>query len=358
MENVFEHNIKLDNHVITKLLEQNDKRALFIYTFALRWNIERLCVPTQISFILDLLGKQPVATNIKTVRNSLKVLVGMKLIEVYSDITLKTLMKEAEMESLNKNDYIFIVAKESLSEENYTLVKVDYIDKAIINESIHEKEDMVAIVLLLSRNIERKDEVLQVTWHSTERLAKELKIRKARLFELIKGLMELEVIYFEKLTFEFGEDKKKEHLIYSMFDDSEQVIMAMKTAKANGKLDARAKGHSLSNNNGCENNILVPVDVDGELEYDIQSMRDEDIMKAINEVWFGEDFIGYTGIELNSRSARVINEVHNRYGKEILRLALESVGFEGADNPTGYLIKMLPIKALEIKNALKNEQSA
>jgi len=355
MENVFKHNIKLDNHVITKLLEQNDKRALFIYTFALRWNIERLCVPTQISFILDLLGKKPVATNIKSVKNSLKVLEGMNLIKVYSDITLK---RKAEIDSLNKNDYIFIVAKESSSEENYTLIKVDYIDKAMINESELEKEDMVAIVLLLSRNIERKDEVLQVTWHSTEKLAKELKIRKARLFELIDGLKELKVIYFEKLTFEFGEGKKKEHLIYSMFDDSEQVKIAMKTAKANGKLDVRAKGHSVSNNNDCENNILVPVDVDGELVYDIQSMRDEDIMKAINEVWFGEDFIGYTGIELNSRSARVINEVHNRYGKEILRLALESVGFEGADNPTGYLIKMLPIRALEIKAALKNEQSA
>lgn len=357
MENVFEHNIKLDNHVITKLLEQNDKRALFIYSFALRWSIERLFLPTQISYILNLLGKQPVATNIKSVRNSLKVLVGMKLIEVYSDITLKTLMKEDEMESLNKNDYIFIVAKESLSEENYTLVKVGYIDKAMINESKLETEDMVAITLLLSRNIERKDEVLQVTWHSTEKLAKELKIRKARLFEMIDCLKELEVIYFEKLIFEFGEGKKKEHLIYSMFDDSEQVKMAMKTAKANGKLDARVKCHNLSKNESVKS-ILIPVDVDGVLEYDIQSMRDEDIMKAINEVWFGEDFIGYTGIELNSRSARVINEVYYLYGKEILRLALESIGFAGADNPTGYLINMLQISALEISNTLKNEQSA
>ncbi|KEZ47162.1 hypothetical protein [Metabacillus indicus] len=355
MENVFEHNIKLDNHVITKLLEQKDKRALFIYTFTLRWNIERLCVPTQISFILDLLGKQQVSANIKSVRNSLKVLVGMNLVKVYLDVTLK---RKAEIDNLNKNDQIFIVAKESPSEENYTLVKADYVDKSMINESELEKEDMVAIVLLLSRNIERKDEVLQVTWHSTEKLAKELKIRKARLFELIDGLKELEVIYFEKLTFEFGEGKKKEHLIYSMFDNSEHVNLAMITAKANGKLDARVKSRNLSVNNESDNNILVPVDVDGELEYDIQSMRDEAIMKAINEVWLGDDFLGYTGIELNRRSARVINEVHNRYGKEILRLALERVGLEGADNPTGYLIKMLPIKVLEIVKEIKEEKSA
>lgn len=344
MENVFEHNIKLDNHVITKLLEQNDKRALFIYTFALRWNIERLCVPTQISFILELLGKQPVATNIKTVRNSLKALVGTKLIKVYSDITLK---REAEIDSLNKNDYIFIVAKESPSEENYTLVKVDYIDKAMINESILEKEDMVAIVLLLSRNIERKDDVLQVTWHSTDRLARELKIRKARLFELINGLKELEVIYFEKLTFEFGEDKKKEHLIYSMFDDSEQVKMAMMTAKANGRLDARAKGATKHD----ESDIIVQEydDETNEMFYAHRFAKDVDVYNRLINVYFNGEILGYTNFELNARSVDVVNNVYKEFGKEILVQALDAVGSEsmGASNPTGYLISRLPNIARE-----------
>lgn len=342
MENVFEHNIKLDNHVITKLLEQNDKRALFIYTFALRWNIERLCVPTQISFILDLLGKQPVATNIKTVRKSLKVLVGMKLIEVYSDITLKTLMNEAEMESLNKNDYIFIAANESLSEENYTLVKVDYIDKAMINESMHEKEDMVAIVLLLSRNIERKDEVLQVTWHSTDKLAKELKIRKARLFELIKGLKELEVIGFEKLTLEFGEDKKKEHLIYSMFENSEQIKIAMVTAKANGRLDARAKC-AIKNE---ESDIIVQEydEETNEMFYAHRFAKDVDVYNRLIYVYFDGGILTKTNYEFNARSVGVVNDVYKQFGKDTLIKALEEVGSEsmGADNPTGYLISRLP----------------
>jgi hypothetical protein len=312
MENVFEHNIKLDNHVITKLLEQNDKRALFIYTFALRWNIERLCVPTQISFILKLLGKQPVATNIKSVRNSLKALVGMKLIKVYSDINLKM---KAEIDSLNKNDYIFIVAKESQSEENYTLVKVDYIDKAMINESELEKEDMVAIVLLLSRNIERKDEVLQVTWHSTDKLSKELKIRKARLFQLINGLKELEVIYFEKLTFEFGEGMKKEHLIYSMFDDSEQVKMAIKTAKANGKLDARTKGAIKQN----EHDIIVPLydDETDEMFYAHQFAKDADVYNLLIHVYFNGENLEDTNYELNARSVGVVNNVYKEFGKDV-----------------------------------------
>ncbi|EIT84152.1 hypothetical protein A374_16944 [Fictibacillus macauensis ZFHKF-1] len=339
MEIVFEHNIKLDNHVITKLLEQNDKRALFIYSYGLRWNIERLCVPTQISFILDLLGKKPVATNIKSVRNSLKVLVEMKLIKVYSDITLK---KEAEIDSLNKNEQIFVVAKESLSEENYTLVKADYIDKAMINFLELEKEDMVATVLLLSRNIERKDEVLQITWHSTEKLSKELKIRKARLFELIDGLKELEVIYFEKLTFEFGEGKKKEHLIYSMFDGSEQVKMAMMNAKANGKLDARAKDAIKHN----ENYIIVPLydEETDQMIYANQFAKDEDVYNRLIYVIFNGEILQPTNYELNVRSIKVVNSVYKDFGKDTLVQALDDIAFKasGADNPTGYLISRLP----------------
>lgn len=344
MEKVFEHNIKLDNHIITKLLEQNDKRALFIYTFALRWNIERLFVPTQISFILQLLGKQPVAANIKSVKNSLKVLEGMNLIKVYSDITLK---RKAEIDSLNKNDYIFIAAKESLSEENYTLVKVDYIDRAMINESELEKEDMVAIVLLLSRNIERKDEVLQVTWHSTEKLAKELKIRKARLFDLIDALKVLEAIYFEKLTLEFDEGKKKEHLIYSMFDDFEQVEMAIITAKANGKLDARAKGI----NKHDEYDIIVPLhdDESDEIFYAHKFAKDEIVYNRLIHLYFNGEILGNTNYELNTRSVGVVNKVYKEFGRDILVKALDVIGFKASDayNPTGYLISRLPQIARE-----------
>ncbi|MFD1445782.1 hypothetical protein [Oceanobacillus profundus] len=339
MKNIFEHNIKLDNHVITKLLEQNDKRALFIYTYALRWNIERLCVPTQISLILELLGKKPVAANIKSVRNSIKVLVGMKLIEVYSDINFK---REANIDSLKKNDQIFIVAKESLTEANYTLVKASYIDKAMFNKLELEKEDMVAIVLLISRNIERSEEVLQVTWHSTEKLAKELKIRKARLFELIDGLKVLEVIYFDKLTLEFGKDKKKEHLIYSMFDDSDQVKMAMKTAKANGKLDARVKVTIKHN----EYDIIFPL-YDDESEaiiYANKFANDEDVYNLLIHVYFNGEILENTNYELNARSVGVVNNVYKKFGKDVLVQALDAIGFEasGADNPTGYLISRLP----------------
>lgn len=344
MENVFEHNIKLDNHVITKLLEHNDKRALFIYTFALRWNIERLCVPTQISFMLDLLGKQPVASNIKSVRTSLKTLVVMKLIKVYSDITLKN---EADLDLLKKNDYIYIVAKEPLSEKNYTLVKADYIDKTMINELNLEKEDMVAIVLLSSRNIERKDEVLQVTWHSTDKLAKELKIRKARLFELINGLKELEVIYFEKLKLEFGEGKKKEHLIYSMFNDSEQVKMAMETAKANGRLDARAKSAIKHD----ESDIIVQEydEETKEMFYAHRVAKNEDVYNRLIYVYFDGAILTKTNYEFNARSVGVVNEVYKQFGKDTLIKALDAVGSEsmGADNPTGYLISRLPNIARE-----------
>lgn len=344
MEKLFEHNIKLDNYVITELLEQNEKRALFIYSFALRWNIERPCVPIQISFILDLLGKQAVASNIKSVRNSLKVLEGMKLVEVYSDITLK---KKGEIDSLNKNNYIFIVAKESLSEENYTLVKVNYIDKAMINELPLEKEDMVAVVLLLSRNIERKDNVLQVTWHSTEKLAKELKIRKARLFELINGLKQIEVIYFEKLTFKFGEDKKKEHLIYSMFDNFKQVKAAIETAKAVGKLDIRAKGAIKHD----ESDIIIQ-EYDDEIDevfYAHQFAEDEDVYNRLIYVYFDNEILTDTNYELNSRSIGVVNDVYKRIGKDRLIKALDAVGLESVkvSNPTGYLISRLPSVASE-----------
>ncbi|MBT2616126.1 MULTISPECIES: hypothetical protein [unclassified Bacillus (in: firmicutes)] len=333
METNFEHNIKLDNHVITKLLEQNDKRALFIYSYSLRWNSERVCVPTSIAFILNLLNKKEVASNVNSVKSSLKSLLGMNLIKVYKEITLK---KKADIDSLNKNSKIFICAEESLAENNYTLLKSEYVDMAMINESELEREDMIAIVLLLSRNIERKDEVLQVCWHSTDKLAKELKIRKARLFKLIEGLKELQVIYFEKLSFDLGNGKKKEHNIYSMFEDKEQVVMAMGTAAKLGVLDGRAKN-------------TKPVEDDVVSDEAIISFVDEDEVAH----YFTDDIIqnrlALVGIELNTNSSKKINEVHSQYGLQALLFALDEFRYTvgGIDNPTGYMMKMLPIKARE-----------
>ncbi|MEC3429856.1 hypothetical protein BK721_12955 [Bacillus thuringiensis serovar nigeriensis] len=335
METKFEHNVKLDNHIITKLLEQNDKRALFIYTYALRWNIERLCVPTPISFILELLRKKPVATNIKSVRNSLKVLIEMKLIKVYSEITLKN---EADIDSLNKNDFMYIVAEESLSEENYTLLKAEYIDMTMINELELEKEDMMATVLLLSRNIERRDEVLQVCWHSTDKLTKELKIRKARVFELIDGLKKLEVIYYEKLSFDLSNGKKREHYVYSMFEDKEQVGAAIQTATRNGVLDGRAKGIKPADEDMVSNEVIIShVDEDGLVDYAVD-------MEVNNK-------LELMGIVLNTNSVKRINEVKEQYGYRILLEALTDISYsiQGIDNPTGYMMKMLPIKAKEYK---------
>ncbi|PFP06539.1 hypothetical protein [Bacillus thuringiensis] len=335
METKFEHNIKLDNHIITKLLEQNDKRALFIYTYVLRWNIERLCVPTPIAFILELLGKKPVATNIKSVRNSLKVLIEMKLIKVYSEITLKN---EVDIDSLNKNDFMYIVAEESLSEENYTLLKAEYVDMTMINELKLEKEDMMATVLLLSRNIERRDEVLQVCWHSTDKLTKELKIRKARVFELIDGLKKLEVIYYEKLSFDLSNGKKREHYVYSMFEDKEQVGAAIQTATRNGVLDGRAKGIEPADEDMVSNEVIIShVDEDGLVDYAVD-------MEVNNK-------LELMGIVLNTNSVRRINEVKEQYGYRILLEALTDISYsiQGIDNPTGYMMKMLPIKAKEYK---------
>lgn len=335
METKFEHNVKLDNHIITKLLEQNDKRALFIYTYALRWNIERLCVPTPISFILELLRKKPVATNIKSVRNSLKVLIEMKLIKVYSEITLKN---EADIDSLNKNDFMYIVAEESLSEENYTLLKAEYIDMTMINELELEKEDMMATVLLLSRNIERRDEVLQVCWHSTDKLTKELKIRKARVFELIDGLKKLEVIYYEKLSFDLSNGKKREHYIYSMFEDKEQVGAAIQTATRNAVLDGRAKSIKPADENMVSNEVIISyVDEDGLVDYAVD-------MEVNNK-------LELMGIVLNTNSVKRINEVQEQYGRRSLLDALTDISYSihGIDNPTGYMMKMLSIKAREYK---------
>ncbi|MEW9576544.1 hypothetical protein U9K47_14345 [Bacillus toyonensis] len=309
---------------------------MFIYTYALRWNIERLCVPTPISFILELLGKKPVATNIKSVRNSLKILVEMKLIKVYSEITLKN---EADIDSLNKNDFMYIVAEESSSEDNYTLLKYEYIDMTMINESELEREDMMAIVLLLSRNIERRDEVLQICWHSTDKLTKELKIRKARLFELIDGLKKLEIIYFEKLSFEFGKEKKKEHYIYSMFEDKEQVGVAIQTATRNGVLDGRAKGIKPADEDMVSNEVIISyVDEDGAVNYAV----DQAVNSRLESI----------GVELNANSVKRINDIKEQYGLRILLDILNDISYivGGIDNPTGYVMKMLPIKAKEYKN--------
>lgn len=347
----FEHNIKLDNQIITELLKNNEKRALFIYVYALRWSSERPFLTVQISTILDFLEKKAVASNIATVKKSLNLLINLNLISIFSDKLLRNI---ANIDELSKNHNFYMVAKESLSESDYTLVNSKYIDKTMFNDAPHEKEDMLSIVLLLSRNIERREDVLQITWHSTDKLAKELKIRKERFLKLIESLKKLEIIYFDKLTLRFENEKEKNHLIYSMFDRSEDVVQAIIVALKNKKLDKRVKllDEPINISKDGDPLELLLDEETGEEFYGPSAASYEAIYeRLIFRYEFGRKY-AHTEYDINSRSVEVVNQVFHEYGRDITLNALDEIGskLDGVDNPTGYMIKTLKKIAENIVN--------
>jgi hypothetical protein len=330
--NNFELNIKIENNTVTELLNKGEKRALFIYTYLLRWGRDRQFVPTSISHILTMLGKKPVASNIKTVKASIKLLNDMKLIRVFDDMMLK---HEADVDSLGKNDFIYFYARESEAGDEYALLKHKYVDMTMINESELSREDMMALVLLLSRNIQRgRDNILEVTWYSMDKLVTELKIKKTRLMELIEGLKQLRIIYYDKLTFE---GKVKEHCIYAMYENAEQVDMAIAKAKEIGTLNRKVK-------------LINTKTVDDEDNY---TSDDVVIYVAETDEYISDlqDRFDRMGIQLNKTSARAINKVKKEFGFKIFMDALNDLQWEisSKDNPTGYLVSQLKIRAIQAK---------
>ncbi|KQL33539.1 hypothetical protein AN960_20925 [Bacillus sp. FJAT-25509] len=112
--------------------------------------------------------------------------------------------------------------------------------------------------------------------------------------------------------------------------------MAIGAATHNGVLDGRIKRLKQVNEDEVSTEvIIVDVNETGEVGYFVDRGV-HNILKLI-------------GPELNPNSVEIINGVHKQYGFRNLLDSMyaisNSVGT--VDNPTGYMLKMLPIKANE-----------
>lgn len=327
----FTHRIKLDNKIIDDMLKIKQKRALFIYIYLLR-NLKSKSITTiSLAELATYLNLPAVSKNIKTIKLALNHLVEKGLIGVYEDRFKE--QNITDMADIKTNILIHAVAQESSSEAFYTLVDVDVIDKILYKKSDETIEDMMALVVLLCRQIERRDEVLQVAWYSSDKLTDMLGIKNKRFKPLIDEMKGMKVIYFDKAII-----GKKEHYIYSMFENADQVAQAKKIAEANRRLDVRVKldGH-VDLTDVVEKNVEEET---GEIIWLPTSYEVEKLLRDIN-------------YELNDYSAPLLNRVAKEYSQETLCKIIRTIigeKIEGTnqyiniatkDNTTGFVVSGL-----------------
>lgn len=321
--------LKIDNKVIDEMLEGRQKRALFTYIYILRELKSKEMLTVNLGILAEYLNVSTLSKNMKTIKSAVNYLIEEELVEVYSDRFGKE--KLDDVDDVKTNTLIHIRTEETSSEAFFTLIDVEDIDKLYYQESEEKIEDMVVMLALLSRQIERRDEVLQIAWFSQDRLVSLLKISTNRYKPLIEEMKRLEVIYFDK-----AQIGKKSHYVYSMYENSEDVSQAIEVAERNRKLDVRVK---LKTSDVDEANVVeLAVDEDtGGIEWVATTYE---IQQLLNEVKY----------ELNKNSAQMLNRFAQVKTKEVLVKTIKAIAGDKIDgtgtysnvislhNPTGYFM--------------------
>lgn len=328
--NNFKHRIKIDNSVIDNMLKNRMKRSLFIYIYLLSRAKGQPVVSIDFAEIAGYLELKTQTNNIKTIKQAVNHLIEEGLVDIHADLYRET--KLSNVDDIKTNTNIYITVEETRSEEFYTLIEMDIINKVYYQKSDESKEDMIALLALLCRQIERREEVLEVAWFSQDKIVAEIGIQTNRYKPLIEEMKMLKIIYFDKAKI-----GKKEHYIYGMFDNAKQVKQAIEIAEKNRKLDVRVK----MKENAVRTIIDADVDKDtGEIIYLPQTHRLHNLMINI-------------GFELNEYTSATLNELAERRSEdEIVELIERLAGkrIEGTDvysniiplnNPTGYIVNGL-----------------
>lgn len=220
--------LKIDNHEIDSFLKDEKKDELFLYAYLLRSNARQPYAITNIPTLILVMGKKDNKDAVKRMRESLKYLINRGYITAYSDHHKETL---ADVDTVKKSDILFIEVLESESEERYTLVLEEYIDRlAMGNNYVTKKIDLLGYLLLIGRKTERKGDLLQVCYPSLTNLYQNLRVNRTKMNDIIKEMKEKEFVFYDTVKFTFG-DSIESRNIYSMWHDKEDVPIAMENIK-------------------------------------------------------------------------------------------------------------------------------
>lgn len=324
------YRVKIDNEVIDTLLEERMKRALFIYIFLLKNGKGHATTTLNFAMIARRLKISTATNNIKTIKRAFNYLINNDLIEVYEDIEVSS--KLDNVDNIKTNTLIDVRAHESESEAFFTLIEFEAIDKVYYQGSDESREDMISLLALLCRQIERREDVLEVAWFSYNKTVSLMGIDTNRYRPLIDEMKSLKVIYFDR-----AEIGSKSHFIYGMHENSEQVKQAVKTAEQNRRLDVRVK---LNTN---KVNAVVDIEIDeetGEIHYLPQTHQLHKILEDVN-------------FEINEFTTSLLNDLAETKTEDEIVKTIEMLAgakIEGTDkytniiplhNPTGYLVNGL-----------------
>lgn len=238
-ETEFIQDIKIGNDIVGQLLKEKNRKSLAIYIYLLKKSKYHAAVSFTFNEFADVCNIQAASVNLKNMNTALQLLIDKELIEVYEDVRLRV---PCDISNIVKNKTMYIVVSESEYESSFTLIRFNDIEKLLYADTDESFVDMLSILALICRNIERKEHVLPITWWSINKMADELHMKDERLMDRIEEMMNLEVIYYKLLKIDLHEGKfNKYHYIYSLFEDADLVEQAISNAKINQRLDRKIK---------------------------------------------------------------------------------------------------------------------
>lgn len=319
-ETEFIQDIKIGNEIVGQLLEEKNRKSLAIYIYLLMKSKYHAAVSFTFNEFADICKIQSVSVNLKNMNTALQLLIDKELIEVYEDVRLRV---PCDISNIVKNKTMFIVVSESEYESSFTLIRFNDIEKLLYADTDESFVDMLSILALICRNIERKEHVLPITWWSINKMADELRMNDERLMDRIEEMMNLEVIYYKLLNIDLHEGKfNKYHYIYSLFEDADFVEQAISQALMNGCLDKKIK-----------------------YDYDYKGKNATVITFELETINKQLDNIGYDRVN-NSYSVSVLKDVVDKYSEKHLQYALGPIQVslnysKDIRDPTAFTIKQL-----------------
>lgn len=229
--------VKVDNKTILHLNKnQSQKRALGIYIY-LSYEAKHLrASQTDVSKLIELLDMKLNTSSKKSIQSALRILREQDLVELY---TSKRLDECADIEDIIKEPKktIWCRPRLSVSDFNYTLIPIPYIEEIIFSDTNHNTEELILTLAYVCAKTERRPNVAPVMWCGANNVGSEIHVSGKKFVELSKELKEMGIIQF-KLA-DLGSGRK--NYIYGMDCDKEHVDNAVQIAEQNRSLDKRIK---------------------------------------------------------------------------------------------------------------------
>ena len=301
-ETEFIQDIKIGNEIIGQFLKGKNRKSLAIYIYLLKKSKYHASVSFSFNEFADICNIKAASVNLKNMNTALQLLIDKELIEVYEDVRLRI---PCDISNIIKNKTMHIVVPESESESSFTLIRFNDIEKLLYADTDESFVDMLTILALICRNIERKDHVLPITWWSVNKMADELHMKDERLMDMIKEMMNLRVVYYKLLTLELHNNKfQKFHYVYSLFEDSDFVEQFISSAKLNGRLDKKIK-----------------------FDYNYKGKNATEIVFSTPEIYRQLERIQYDTVN-NTHAVSVLQNVIDKYSEGHLQCALGQIQVE------------------------------